>query len=81
MKDFFLLPFKAITIEKKINLLNSRDRKMPIYFHCGPWLEGEQVTKPGKGSVVFGYSWCSMSVLGRQVFGQASMEFCEAAQY
>ena len=29
---------------------------------------------PGKSSVVFGLSWCDLSVLGSQVFGQALME-------
>ena len=24
-----------------INLLNTRDRKNPIYFYCGPWFEVE----------------------------------------
>ena len=33
--------------------------------------------KPGKSSVLFNYSWCDMSVLGSQVFGQASMESCD----
>ena len=36
------------------NLLNTRDRKKTILFYSGLWLEGEQVTKPGKSSVVFG---------------------------
>ena len=27
---------------------------------------------------MFGSSWCDMSVLGSQVFGQASMESCAA---
>ena len=39
-------------------------------------MDGEQVTKPRKSSVVFGKSWCATSVLGSQVFRQASMENC-----
>ena len=31
-----------------------------------------------KSSGMFGYSWCVRSVLGSQVFGQASMESCGA---
>ena len=31
----------------------------------------------GKSFVVFGRSWSDVSVLGDQVFGQASMESCE----
>ena len=66
----FSYQFRAIS-SFVINLLNTRDRKSPIYFYCGPWLEIEWVTKPGKSSVVFGESWCARSVLGSQVFGQA----------
>ena len=29
-------------------------KKKTILFYSGLWLEGEQVTKPGKSSVVFG---------------------------
>ena len=38
---------------------------------------GWRVTKPNKSSDMLGYSWCVTSVLGSQVFGQASMESCE----
>ena len=37
-------------------------------------LEGDQVTKSGKSSVVSGLSWCATSVLGSHTFRQASME-------
>ena len=30
----------------------------------------------GNSSVMFGWSWIEVSVLGSQVFGQASMERC-----
>ena len=50
--------------------------KKTVYFYCGPWLEGELVSKPHKSSVMFGYSWCVTSVVGSQVFGQALMESC-----
>ena len=32
----------------------------------------------GQSSAMFGWSWTEVSVLGSQVFGQASMENCEA---
>ena len=60
-----------------INLLNTGDgKKNPINFYCRPWLEGEWFTKPNKSSFMFDYSLCVMSVLGSQVFGQASRESC-----
>ena len=34
------------------------------------------MTKPGKGSVSLGRSWCEVSVLGSQVFGQVLMKSC-----
>ena len=45
------------------------------------YILGDQVTKPGKSSVVFGYSWCASSVLASQVFSQALIESCDAMQY
>ena len=33
-----------------------------------------------QSSVMFGRSWTEVSVLGSQVFGQASMESCETAR-
>ena len=59
------------------SLLNARDRNKSIYYYCGLWLEVVLFTKSGKTFVVFGYSWCATSVLGSQVFGQASMESCD----
>ena len=53
-----------------------KGQKNPIYFYCVLWLQVEQVTKPGKSYVVLGQSWCATSVLGSQVFGQASIESC-----
>ena len=52
-------------------------KKKKNYFYCGPLLEVEQVTKPGKSSIVFGQRWCATSVLGSQVFRQALMESCD----
>ena len=34
----------------------------------------------GHGCGMFGWSWIEASVLGSQVFGQASMEGCESQQ-
>ena len=46
---------------------------------CLLWtVDGGRVsTKPDKSSFVFGKSWCDMSVLGSQLFGQALMESCD----
>ena len=35
----------------------------------------------GDSSVIIGWSWTEVSVLGSQVFGQASMESCELLRY
>ena len=53
-----------------------KGQKEPIYLYCEQGSEGDQVTKPGKNSVVLGYSLCDVSVLESQVFGKASMENC-----
>ena len=45
-------------------------------MYCGPWMQGDKVTNPGKSLAVFGYSWCAVSVLGSQEFGQALMKSC-----
>ena len=60
-----------------INLFDTRDKKGPIYLYYGLWLKGEYFNKPCKSSVVFGWSWFDISVLGSQVFGRASMESCK----
>ena len=51
-----------------------------VIFYSVPWLEGEQVTKPGKSSVVFGFTWCASGVLDSPVFWQASMEICATSR-
>ena len=53
-----------------------KGQKNPIYLHCQPWMEGEEVTKPGKSSVLFGQSWCDVIGLGSHLFGQTLMESC-----
>ena len=65
--------FRALSIFKNM-IYSIPGGKKPIYFYCGPCLEVEKVTKPGKSYVVFVQSLCATSVLGSQVFGQALME-------
>ena len=59
-------------------LLYTRDRKGLIFLYYWLWLEGGKSNKPGKSFVMFGYSWCDMSVLGSQVFWQAWIESCDS---
>ena len=35
----------------------------------------------GQGSLMFGWSWTDVSVLGSQVFGQALMESCDIQEF
>ena len=59
-----------------MNLLNTRHRKICIYFNCKLRLEVEYVTMAGQSSAMFGWSWTEVSVLCSQVFGRALMESC-----
>ena len=45
-----------------------------IFLYGGPRLELEQATVAGNSSVMLGWSWTDLSVLGSQLFGQASAE-------
>ena len=55
---------------------NIRDQK--ALFSCivdQDWRQ--QATMAGHSSVMIGWSWTDLSVLGSQLFGQASAESCE----
>ena len=39
-------------------------------------MEGGKVTMAGQSSVMIGWSWTDVSVLGSQVFGQVLMDSC-----